>query len=53
MQTTLQGAISVKDNAALQEKDSKVWANVNWLRLWPKNPRVIDNKNLKKLEAVS
>lgn len=50
MQTTLQGAIALKDNTNLFEKDGKIWANINWLRLWPKNPRVIDKKNLKKLE---
>lgn len=50
MQTTIDGAVASKDNQNVYEKDGKIWAKTSWLRLWPKNPRVIDKKNLKKLE---
>jgi len=50
MQLTLKGAIALKDNQNLFEKDGKIWANITWLRLWPKNPRVILDKNLQKLK---
>lgn len=51
MQTTVNSAIALKNNQNIFEEDGKTWAKTSWLRLWPKNPRKIDGKNLKKLEA--
>jgi hypothetical protein len=32
------------------ELDGKILANVSWLRLWPKNPRVVEEKDLSRLK---
>jgi hypothetical protein len=52
MKSTLQGAIALtgQDIGNVCQKDGKTLARLDWLRIWAKNPRIIDNKNLAKLE---
>jgi len=57
-QSTLQTAVALKNANSVEgqdiqnvcEQDGKIYARIDWLRLWPKNPRVIDDKNYKKLK---
>jgi len=58
-QTTVQGQIESfekdkpvqgQDIGNVCQRDGKIYARLDWLRLWPKNPRIIDKKNSQRLE---